>query len=207
VNKQPSVIPSTTAIAHERTSRLVLVRHCAAQSQAPEAALTPEGVLAAKALVDLLAGFELEAVYSSPYARAIATITPFAERVQLSIQLDERLRERTLAAESLPDWLAHLERSHVDIDHCAPGGESLREVRARGLGALCDIASRHRCSVVVSHGQWLASVLSQVDPAFGFAEWRALRNPDLFVVDWADDAPLRFERVAHERRGVRYPHD
>jgi 2,3-bisphosphoglycerate-dependent phosphoglycerate mutase len=182
-------------VTADGSSRLVLVRHCAAESQAPEATLTPEGALAAQALADVLLQFEPSAVYSSPYVRAIATVAPFVQRTQHPVQIDPRLCERRLSADPRADWLELLQRSHADIDHRAPGGESLREVRARALAALADIARRYSCAVVVSHGQWLASVLSQIDPSFGYAEWRALRNPDVFVVHFRDDLPLRFERV------------
>ena len=45
-----------------------------------ERPLTTDGVAAALELADELEGFVITAIYSSPYARALATITPLAER-------------------------------------------------------------------------------------------------------------------------------
>jgi 2,3-bisphosphoglycerate-dependent phosphoglycerate mutase len=68
-----------------------------------------------------------------------------------------------------------------------PAGKSLNTVRSRGLAALCDIAERgHHLPIAASHGNLISAVLRAADPSFGFEQWRALRNPELFE--------LRFSR-------------
>jgi 2,3-bisphosphoglycerate-dependent phosphoglycerate mutase len=185
-------------MAHRQTSRLLLVRHCAAQHQGPEAALTAAGQQAAEQLAAQLAGFGAQAVYSSPYARAVATVRPFCERSGLAVTHDDRLRERHLSSEPLSDWLDHLRRSYDDLDYRASGGESLRDVQARGLEVLSEIASRHERAIVATHGQWISAVLHHVDRSFAFDSWRALQNPDLFVVWWKTGFPLGYERMVHQ---------
>jgi 2,3-bisphosphoglycerate-dependent phosphoglycerate mutase len=176
--------------------RLILIRHCQSTAQHPEAVLTEAGAEAAEALADRLAALAPDAVYSSPYERAHATVRPFARQAGLSVALDDRLRERRLSAEDLDDWLEHIRRSFEDLDHRAPGGESLREAQTRALAALADIASDgHRLPAVASHGNLISSVLRAMDPTFGFEAWRALRNPDLFEVELADGRPVRFARL------------
>ncbi len=167
-------------------ARLILIRHCESSGQAPDAPLTEAGSRAAEALADRLAALAPDAIYSSPYRRARATVQPFAERAGLAVVEDARLHERVLSAKPLDDWLDHIRHSYADLDHVAgAGGESLRETQVRALAALAEIVARdHRLPVVASHGNLISSVLRAADPDFGFEAWRALKNPDLFELSF-----------------------
>jgi 2,3-bisphosphoglycerate-dependent phosphoglycerate mutase len=178
-------------------AKLILVRHCESSGQAPEAPLTEAGARAADELADRLARLAPDAVYSSPYLRALSTIAPFAERAGLTVVEDARLHERVLAPGPLDDWLDQIRRSYEDVDHrAAAGGETLREVAARGCAALADIAAAgHRLPVAVSHGNLISAILRAADPAFGFEDWRGLRNPDLFEVSVDAGRPVAFVRI------------
>jgi 2,3-bisphosphoglycerate-dependent phosphoglycerate mutase len=48
--------------------------------------------------------------------------------------------------------------------------------------------------VIVSHGQLMSWLLHSIDPAFGYAEWEALSNPDVYAIGVAADGALAFER-------------
>jgi 2,3-bisphosphoglycerate-dependent phosphoglycerate mutase len=179
-------------------SRLIMIRHCESSGQAPDAPLTEAGTRTAVALADRLAALQPDAVYSSPYLRARTTVQPFAERAGLAIVEDQRLHERVLSDSPLDDWLDHVRRSYEDMDHVAgAGGESLRETQTRALAALADIMARgHRLPVVASHGNLISAILRAADPSFGFDDWRALRNPDLFELTF-DGARLDgYRRIA-----------
>ena len=162
-------------------SRLILIRHCASTGQWPDAPLTEAGAAAAEALAERLAGLDPDAVYSSPYRRALSTLAPFAALAGLPMTVDARLKERVLADRDLDDWLDEIRRSFEDPDRRASGGESLNDSQARALDALGEIAGRgHRLPVVASHGGVISAVLRAADPTFGFEDWRGLKNPDLF---------------------------
>ncbi|HLI65527.1 MAG TPA: histidine phosphatase family protein [Caulobacteraceae bacterium] len=178
-------------------AKLILVRHCQSSGQRPDAALTDDGEADAAALAGRLAALSPDAVYSSPYRRAVTTVLPFALRAGLAIREDERLRERELSPEPLDDWLDHIQRSYEDIDHrAAPGGETLRDAQTRALAAIADIAAAgHRLPVAASHGNLISAVLRAADDRFGFDEWRELRNPDLFEVTLLDGRPVAFARI------------
>ena len=112
------------------------------------------------------------------------------------VRLDDRLRERVLSEHELEDWLDHVRRSFAEPNYRAPGGEGLDEAQSRAAAALADIAAAgHRLPVVVSHGNLIAAVLRSMDAAFGFAQWRSLRNPDLFEVELEAGQPVRFVRL------------
>jgi 2,3-bisphosphoglycerate-dependent phosphoglycerate mutase len=178
-------------------ARLIMIRHCESSGQAPDAPLTEAGTRAAEALADRLEALNPDAVYSSPYLRARTTVQPFADRAGLTIIEDARLHERVLSGEPLDDWLDHIRRSYEDLDHVAgTGGESLRATQTRALAALGDIVARgHRLPIVASHGNLISSVLRAADPDFGFEAWRALKNPDLFELDFDGARSVGYRRL------------
>lgn len=176
--------------------QLLLIRHCASSGQAPEAPLSEVGAQQSLKLADALAPHGVDAIYSSPFARAVATVQPLADRLNLPVTADPRLRERLLSPMDVADWLDHLRRSFDDFTYRVVGGENLHEAQARGLAALADIAARdHRLPAIASHGNLIAAILAYADKTFGFESWRTLRNPDIFKLTLEDGAPVRFERL------------
>jgi 2,3-bisphosphoglycerate-dependent phosphoglycerate mutase len=176
-------------------ARLLLVRHCQSAGQDPDAALTDAGHRAAHALAERLLEHPIDRVVSSTYLRARQTLAPYASRRGLELELDERLVERRLSPAPIASWREVVERSFVDPDHRAPGGESGRETLERGWKALEAILDAgHSLPVVASHGQLISLVLQRIDPAFGFAGWRALANPDVFWIERAGGR-LSFRRL------------
>jgi 2,3-bisphosphoglycerate-dependent phosphoglycerate mutase len=177
--------------------QLLLIRHCAAAGQAAEAPLSETGVNDALRLADNLATSGIDALYSSPFTRAVTTLQPLADRLGLAIIRDDRLQERRLSTFDRADWLEHLQQSFADPAYRLEGGESLAEAQSRGLAALADIASAgHNRPAVASHGNLIAAVLCAIDPAFGFAGWRSMTNPDIFRLTLAGPKPVAFERIS-----------
>jgi 2,3-bisphosphoglycerate-dependent phosphoglycerate mutase len=85
--------------------KLLLIRHCQSTGRHPDAPLSEAGAKAAEALITRLHDLAPDAVYSSPYERAHATVRPFAISAGLSVGLDDRLRERVLSDRDLEDRL------------------------------------------------------------------------------------------------------
>jgi 2,3-bisphosphoglycerate-dependent phosphoglycerate mutase len=176
--------------------KLRLIRHSPTNGRHPDAPLTEAGAKAAEALVTRLHDLAPDAVYSSPYERAHATVRPFATSAGLSVGLDDRLRERVLSERDLRDRLDHARRSFADPDYRAPDEESLNQTMQRAIAALTDIAAAgHRLPAVSSHRNLIASVLRSMEPAFGFEQWLGLRTPDLFEVELDAGRPIRFVRL------------
>lgn len=113
--------------------RIFLIRHCKANGQEPSAELAEEGRLQAEQLANLLGDRSIDSIVTSPYQRAISTIQPLAKRLTLPIQRDDRLSERILSANDLPDWMDHLRLSFEDPELKLPGGESSHEAMTREL--------------------------------------------------------------------------
>lgn len=161
-----------------------LVRHCQSSGPEPEAPLTPLGHQQAATLARYLRRFDIDHIIASPFRRALQTIEPFAQQVQLSIHHDDRFAERRLSIRPLEDWRHHIHQSFTDFDHRAPGGESSREAQRRGRAAIEAVLSQeHRLPIVVTHGNLLTLLLHSIDRTYGFAAWERLTNPDVYLVE------------------------
>lgn len=162
---------------------LILVRHCQATGQEPNAPLSNVGVQQAQTLADFLSDYPIDHITTSEYLRARQSIEPFASQSDLPILHDPRLNERTLSAEPLENWQEVVRDSFDDLDLSAPGGESAREVLARAWAALNEIiAARHSMPLVVTHGNLMALVLHSLDRTFGYEGWKSLSYPDVFLL-------------------------
>lgn len=177
---------------------LLLIRHCAATGQEPDAPLTAQGSADARDLAVFLAAERVDALHASPFVRAVSTLAPYAAAAGLPINHDARLQERVLSPTPRADWLTHLETSFRDHAFRLEGGESIAEAQARGIAALAAIAAAGNSRpAVASHGNLIAAIFAAIDPAFGFESWRGMANPDIYRLTLDGGAPLAFRRVTH----------
>jgi broad specificity phosphatase PhoE len=149
--------------------RLALVRHgetvanvegCwQGQSDSP---LTERGVEQSRSLAEALADEPIAAIYSSDLGRAMATARIVAERHDLPVIPDARLREidtgrwtgqsgfvlRQEEPALLEEWRLHPAEMRL------PGGEGLADVQARVLDFCAAVLPRHRGEdvLVMAHG-------------------------------------------------------
>jgi 2,3-bisphosphoglycerate-dependent phosphoglycerate mutase len=145
--------------------------------------LTDAGRSAAAELAAELDGWEVSAIYSSPYARAVETVRLLAERRGLRLHLLDDLRERRLSGEPHDEWLTTLERSWDDHDFSMPGGESGREAQRRAVATLDLLRSRHPDGgrlVLGSHGNLIALILHALEPEVDFAFHMAMPTPAVY---------------------------
>lgn len=174
--------------AMDRRTTIYLVRHAESQPSAevPEPAwpLSARGLVQAEALVPVMRELGIVAIYASPYLRALRTLQPLGAALGLEVSVVDALRERTLGSYIDGDHRAVIERCWADASFAPPGGESNLACARRVTQAIGELAARHRGETiaVASHGNALALYLGTIDPGFDFAQWKAMRNPDLFCV-------------------------
>lgn len=87
--------------------------------------LTSKGLQDSKELVNLFSDILIDAVYSSPYKRAVDTITPLALSKQKSIHLENDFRERKITDKWIEDFTGFTEKQWTDFSYRLEGGESL----------------------------------------------------------------------------------
>lgn len=160
---------------------IYLIRHCKATGQESTAALTNEGEQQAIELAEFLMDKDIEGVVCSPYLRAVATIKPFCERVNLTIEPDDRLQERVLSSEDYVDWMDKLKETYLNLDLKFEGGESSNEAMNRGMEVVEEITKRDESNiVVVTHGALMSLIIKFYDSSFGFDDWMSISNPDVY---------------------------
>lgn len=164
-------------------SKVYLIRHCQAEGQEPEAALTDEGIMQAESLTRFFDDIEVKRVISSPFKRAVDSIQPLAKHKKLDIHINQNLSERVLSTENLPDWLEKLEQSFSETELIFEGGESTKEAEERMAKVVEEESKKEGITLVVTHGGIMSHFLSKFDAGFGFGGWQRLSNPDVYVFD------------------------
>lgn len=174
---------------------IYLVRHCKATGQESGAELTEVGQLQAYQLSEFLTDKQIDYIVSSPFERALSSIRPLAQKLDLRIHIDNRLSERFLSSEKLDDWMNSLKETFEFMDLTLPGGESSREATKRGISVVEDLLKRPELNIaVVTHGNLLSLMLKYYDSRSGFDEWRRLTNPDVYELVFCISEVPRIKR-------------
>ncbi|MBQ0138965.1 MAG: histidine phosphatase family protein [Kurthia sp.] len=175
---------------------IYLVRHCSADGQKPDAQLTEQGKLQAQDLVRFFIGKNIEKIYSSTYTRAVQSVEPLAEALNLNIQQDARLKERVFSTVIMDDWMTWFKKGFENPDLVFEGGESGRDAKARIVDMFEEIfSSENEKIVVASHGNLIAMFLQTINPTFDFQDWQKLSNPDVFLIHYSETDQLSYSRV------------
>ena len=169
---------------------LLFVRHAHSPwvpNREAERPLSAAGRAAAERVADRLADRRIDAVVSSPYARARETVAPLAGRRDLEVRTDDGFRERALT-DGPVETIGETFESAVDAvwsdwSFAWPDGESSEEAQARGVAAVERTLDRHEAETVAvcTHGQLLTATLNHYDERFDRAFWRdELTTPDVY---------------------------
>lgn len=139
--------------------------------------LTAEGQADSKIVLETLKDKEIDAFYCSPYKRSMDTIWETAEYYQMTIQTDERLREREKGKDGNNHGMFQMR--WADHDFHEEGGESIAMVRARNVEALQEILEKNEGKNIVigTHGTALSTIMNYYNPEFGCADF-------LRIIDW-----------------------
>lgn len=175
---------------------IYLVRHCSADGQQPNAQLTEQGQQQAQELVHFFRDKNIEKIYSSTYVRAVQSVEPLAETLNLKIQQEQRLTERVFSTVIMDDWMTWFKKGFENPDLVFEGGESGRAAQARIVDMFEEIfASKEEQIVVASHGNLIAMFIQTINPNFGFQDWKRLSNPDVFLIHYSESDQLSYSRV------------
>jgi 2,3-bisphosphoglycerate-dependent phosphoglycerate mutase len=168
--------------------KIYVVRHCKAEGQSSDASLTKEGFKQAQDLADIFSDIQIDAVVSSPFQRAIQSVMPLSKDKEIEPKLDNRLTERILSTTNLIDWQDKLRETFLDRDLFFEGGESSKQATDRVLEVIDDILkSTDNHIIIATHGNLMSLLLKHYLPEFGYEDWEALRNPDVYLLEYEDD--------------------
>ncbi|WP_342492329.1 histidine phosphatase family protein [Bacillus sp. FSL M7-0003] len=173
-----------------------IVRHCQADGQSKDAALTPQGITQSHELSQFFSSIHLNQIISSPYKRAIQTTEPLAHAKQLEIKIDQRLSERVLSSKPIDNWYEKLKLSFTDLHMTCEGGESSQEAMNRIVEALHEqIKLETDHTLLVTHGNIMSLLLKHADSTIGFEEWKKLSNPDVYILKYFSPDHIEAKRI------------
>jgi len=150
--------------------------------------LSEKGRADAARVTEMLACEPVDAVVSSPYARAIQTVEGVAAAKNLEIEVCEDLRERRFADYDIPDedFWPSVKKMFADPDFALPGGESNRAARSRAVKALEAFLEAYagKRFVIGTHGNIMTLMLGQYDDRYGFEFLLQTTKPDIYKLEF-----------------------
>ncbi|MFK5709928.1 MULTISPECIES: histidine phosphatase family protein [Lysinibacillus] len=165
-------------------TEIYFVRHAHAHYSEDEyhRPLSAQGQRDAECVTNLLKHHRIDAVYASPYRRAIQTVEGIAQARHLPVQTIDALKERQLATGKLEDFHAAVQRVWQEPSFAWAGGESNQQAMARAIPSLRNILLTHpQESVVIgTHGNIMALMMQYFDAQYDYAFWQTLSMPDIY---------------------------
>ena len=179
-----------------RDTHVYLLRHAQSSPSTDvresEWPLSKSGIQQAHSLVGSLNELDIDKVFSSPFRRAIETVAPYCRSTNTHILLEADLRERKLKEENMEDdWKYLVEKSWQNFDFAVPNCESGFSCQTRIANCISKLVETNigKRLLVSSHGNAIGLYLNKLDSSFGFSQWSAMKNPDLFKIVFVDGAP------------------
>ncbi len=181
-------------------TKVYFVRHAQSDNTVRDSRarpLTDDGRRDSMAVSRLLADREISCIASSPYVRAVDTVSHFAELVGLKINIYEDLRERSAGGWHGDNFFEFIEKQWADFDYHIEDGECLREVRERNIRTLKKLLSEHEGEniAVATHGTALSTMLNYYYPQYDFECFKKIVNFMPFVIrlDFEGDTPVNYQ--------------
>ncbi|UQZ35159.1 histidine phosphatase family protein [Paenibacillus sp. PK3_47] len=186
------------------TTYIYMVRHSESdKSDGTEwqRGLTPRGKQDAHKVAERLRNEGITALYSSPYARAVDTISVLAAELGREIHTLEDLKERDWhgSDRQLTDEEVdlYLERMFAEPDFALPGGESNAACQARAVAALKNILHNHQGERIVigTHGMVMALMMGYYADEYGPEFLDSLTKPDIYKMQFEGGTLAGVERL------------
>ncbi|WP_130805586.1 histidine phosphatase family protein [Senegalia massiliensis] len=189
-------------------TKLIMVRHAKVIYTEDDKSreLSEEGKMQRKDVLEALKRENVDIIYSSPYKRAIDTIKLYADFRNMAINIVDNLRERKVSDVFIDDFVPFSINQWKDFNYKLNGGESLNEVKDRGIKAIENILNKHRGKgiVVGTHGTFLGVLLNHYDSKFNYEDWKALKMPAIFIITFDDNLNvIDIEETALEGKCVK----
>ncbi|MED2933024.1 histidine phosphatase family protein [Bacillus wiedmannii] len=159
--------------------------------------LSEKGHLDVENVTRLLKDKHIDVVISSPYKRAIQTVQGIANTYNLSIQLEEDLRERLLSKEPVQDFNDALQKVWEDWTFAYVGGESNDVAQRRAVICMQSILKKYRGQNIVigTHGNIMVLLMNYFDSKYDFQFWKTLHMPDVYKLTFDNNCFSSAERI------------
>lgn len=163
--------------------------------------LTAKGEEDARKITEKLRLEGIQVFYSSPYLRAIHTISGLAQDLGAEIQSVEDLREihfsdgnKIMTDQELYPLLAKM---FEDPDFVPVGGESIHACQKRSVSVLAEILSNHSGQKVAigTHGAVMTLMMNYFDAKYDLSFLLQTTKPDVYKMKFAGGTLVDVERL------------
>lgn len=164
--------------------------------------LTEKGMKDRALVTEFFLDKPIDAVFSSPFKRAVDTIADFAEKNGFDITTIEDFRERKGDSSMRKDnegFVPFMERQWADFSYTFSDGECLAAVQSRNIAALNEILAQYKGKRVMigTHGTALSTIINYYDPTYGFEDFMLMADllPWVVRMSFDDDACVEIEKI------------
>ena len=146
--------------------------------------LTKDGQNSSKKVSEFLSKKNISTVYSSPYKRAVDTLSDFAESLDFEINIIDDFRERKIDDVWVEDFDSFAKKQWDDFHYKLPAGESINEVQIRNIKALNKLLEENKGGniAVGTHGTALSCIINYYNKDFKLSEFNRIRDLMPFIV-------------------------
>lgn len=140
--------------------------------------LTPKGKRDSALVTNYLKNKEVKHIFSSPYVRAVDTVSHLANELNIPIKSIDDFKERYITDKWIDNFGSFSQKQWHDFDYKFSDGESLNDVQKRNIEALKDLLGNYPTGniVVGSHGTALCTLLNYFYPSYGFADFNRMKG-------------------------------
>lgn len=172
-------------MTNNTTTNLYFVRHAQPDYRVGEDStysLSDEGMADRLKTFKFLKGIKFDYAVSSPYKRSFDTIKPIADKHNLQIITDIRLRERDKGEHSNNEKM--FRKRWGDFSYHEENGESLGMVQKRNIDVVLDILKNYKNKNILigTHGTALSTIINYYEPDFNFDSFMRIINYMPYVV-------------------------
>ncbi|MGH1280079.1 histidine phosphatase family protein [Bacillus basilensis] len=162
-----------------------------------ERPLSEKGHCDAENVTHLLKDKHIDVVISSPYKRAIQTVQGIANTYNISIQIEEDLRERLLSSEPVADFNDAIENVWEDWSFAYEGGESNDVAQRRAVICMQSILKKYKGKNIVigTHGNIMVLLMNYFDSKYDFQFWKTIHMPDVYKLVFDNNRFSSAERL------------
>lgn len=148
--------------------------------------LTNKGLMDRRLVTEFLADKQVDIVLSSPYRRAIDTVSEFAKLKGIEITLIDEFKERKIDSEWIEDYNSFSKKQWENFNYKLSDGECLSEVQKRNIFALNSVLDQHKNKNIVigSHGTALSTIINYYDETFGYSDFDKIRYLMPWIVEF-----------------------
>lgn len=163
--------------------------------------LTAKGEVDARKITEKLRQEGIEVFYSSPYLRAIHTISGLAQELGAEINSVEDLREIHFSGGnkimSDQELYPLLTRMFEDRGFAPDGGESLNDCQKRVVAVLKNIMNQHRGQKIAigTHGAVMTLMMNYFDAQYDLSFLLQTTKPDIYRMEFENGTLIGVERL------------